>query len=68
MPQWSDLVVWDGIHEVDITRVQMLAFTVLAAVFMILKIVDDNQIPTVSDGIILLMGEKRLEWRRRYGH
>ncbi|HXZ67313.1 MAG TPA: fibronectin type III domain-containing protein, partial [Alphaproteobacteria bacterium] len=55
-PKWSDLVVWDGIHELDITRVQMLLFTVVAAVFVVLKIGDEGIIPTIPDSIVLLMG------------
>ncbi|HEY2069395.1 MAG TPA: fibronectin type III domain-containing protein [Rhizomicrobium sp.] len=56
MPRWSDLVVWDGQHELDITRVQMLVFTVLAAIFVVLKIGDDSAIPQIPDSVILLMG------------
>jgi hypothetical protein len=56
IPKWSDLVVWDGYHEIDITRVQMLVFTVLAAGFVVLKIGDDSAIPNIPDGIVLLMG------------
>lgn len=56
MPRWSDLVVWDGIKEVDITRVQMLAFTVLAAGFVVLKIGTDGDIPVIPDGILTLIG------------
>jgi Fibronectin type III domain len=55
-PRWSDLVVWDGQHELDITRVQMLVFTVLAAIFVVVKIGDDGAIPNIPDSIILLMG------------
>jgi hypothetical protein len=55
-PKWSDLVVWDGTGEIDITRVQVLAFTVLAAIFVALKIGDENAIPTIPDGIMALMG------------
>jgi len=55
-PKWSDLVVWDGTSEIDITRVQMLVFTVLAAAFFVIKMVDENAIPVIPDGIVLLMG------------
>jgi hypothetical protein len=56
VPKWSDLVIWDGNAEIDITRLQMLVFTVLAAAFVALKIGDEGAIPTIPDGIILLMG------------
>jgi hypothetical protein len=49
-------VVWDGTSEIDITRVQMLVFTVLAAAFVVIKMVDENAIPVIPDGIVLLMG------------
>jgi hypothetical protein len=55
-PKWSDLVVWDGTSEIDITRVQMLVFTVLAAAFVVIKMVDEDAIPVIPDGIVLLMG------------
>ena len=53
-PKWSDLVVWN--ETIDITRVQMLVFTVLAAAFVAIKICDESTIPAIPDGIILLMG------------
>lgn len=55
-PEWSDLVVWADGNDIDITRLQMLVFAVLAAGFVALKICDDNAFPTIPDGIILLMG------------
>jgi hypothetical protein len=56
IPTWSDLVASDGGGEIDITKVQMLVFTVLAALFVTLKIGDDSAIPTIPDGMIILMG------------
>ena len=56
VPHWSDLVVWDGIGELDITRVQMFVFTVIAATFVAIKIADENVIPTIPDSIVVLMG------------
>src|SRR5262249_8889979 len=38
VPRWADLVIWDGINEIDVTRVQMLLFTVITAGFVLLKI------------------------------
>jgi hypothetical protein len=34
----------------------MLVFTVLAAIFVVVKIGDDGAIPNIPDSIILLMG------------
>lgn len=55
-PRWSDLIVWDGQNEVDVTRVQMLFFTLIAAFFVILAIVNDRGIPSIPDGITQLLG------------
>ncbi len=55
-PSWSDLVVWDGVGEIDITRFQMLTFTALAAMFVVINIVDQSRIPDIPDSIVLLMG------------
>jgi hypothetical protein len=55
-PSWSDLVVWDGIGEIEITRVQMLTFTALAAMFVVINIVDESRIPDIPNSIVLLMG------------
>ena len=56
VPHWSDLVVWDGIGELDITRVQMLVFTMVAAAFVAIKIADESAIPAIPDSIVVLMG------------
>ncbi|MDR3534697.1 MAG: fibronectin type III domain-containing protein [Rhodopila sp.] len=53
-PQWSDLVVDGG--EVDVTRTQMLLFTVITAVFVAMKLFDESQIPEIPNGILTLMG------------
>ena len=61
-PQWSDLVItmdWvDGKHvpTVDVTRVQMLFFTLITATFVLLKVVTSFDIPPVPDGFLTLMG------------
>lgn len=56
-PQWSDLVVTgNGTEEVDVTRVQMLLFTVIAAIFVTLKLVNGSQIPDIPPGILTLIG------------
>ena len=55
-PKWADLVVWDGKHEVDVTRVQVLMFTLVTAGFVILRIGTKNEIPEIPASIVLLMG------------
>ena len=44
-PRYADLIIWDGRNEVDVTRIQMLLFTVIAAGFVLLQIWRDNAIP-----------------------
>jgi chitodextrinase len=56
VPKWADLVIWDGINEIDVTRVQMLLFTVITAGFVLVKIADNNVIPDIPLGILTLMG------------
>ncbi len=56
-PRWSDLVVAvDGTGRVDVTRVQMLFFTLVSAGFVAVKVLATYQIPTVPEGYLLLMG------------
>jgi hypothetical protein len=55
-PQFMDLVVWDGTHEIDVTRLQMLFFTLVAAMFVAVKVVAENEIPDIPQGLLLLMG------------
>jgi hypothetical protein len=56
-PQWADLVVsGDGRGEIDVTRAQMLFFTLVAAVFVGLKVLASYVIPDIPQGILLLMG------------
>jgi hypothetical protein len=56
-PRWSDLVMaGNGRKEVDVTRVQMLLFTVIAAIFVTLKLVVSSQIPDIPPGILMLIG------------
>ena len=56
IPRWSDLVFWAGTSEVDVPRVQMLAFTILAAGFVALKIGDESIIPEIPNSVVILMG------------
>lgn len=51
---WSDLVVLDG--GVDVTRIQMLIFTLISAAFVMLKVIVDYQITDVPQNFVLLMG------------
>jgi hypothetical protein len=56
-PQWADLVVKQaGTSEIDVTRVQMLFFTVISALFVAMKVVSSYTIPVIPDGFLLLMG------------
>lgn len=56
-PRWSDLVVTgDRLREVDVTRVQMLLFTLIAAIFVSIKRLNENQIPDIPAGILTLIG------------
>jgi hypothetical protein len=56
-PQWADLIIkMDGTDEIDVTRVQMLFFTVVSALFVGMKIVTSYTIPDIPQGFLLLMG------------
>jgi hypothetical protein len=57
VPKWSDLVIAsDGQNEIDVTRVQMLFFTAIVALFVTLRILVSDEIPAIPDGYLLLMG------------
>ncbi len=53
-PQWSDLVVVDG--TIDLTRVQMLIFTLISAGFVGLQVLVTYTIPEIPTNFLLLMG------------
>ena len=56
-PEWSDLVVPDRTtREVDVTRLQMLAFTLITAAFVLVKVVVDYEIPAIPSSFLVLMG------------
>lgn len=56
-PRWSDLVIaGGGSNEIDVTRLQMLLFTLIAAVFVAMKVFDQSQIPEIPSGMLSLMG------------
>lgn len=56
-PAWADLVVPDRqTGEIEVTRVQMLAFTLIVAAFVVVKVVVDYEIPTIPESFLVLMG------------
>ena len=57
-PRWSDLVVNDvnGRREFDISRVQMLYFTLVTATFVVMRVVTTYVIPEIPQGFLILMG------------
>ena len=55
-PRWSDLVTSGDDGEIDVTRLQMLFFTVITALFVTIKIVASYTIPEIPDGFLVLMG------------
>jgi hypothetical protein len=56
-PLWSDLVMEEvkG-RELDVTRVQMLYFTLVTAVFVALMVATSYEIPEIPEGYLILMG------------
>jgi hypothetical protein len=56
-PKWSDLVTdTDRPAEIDVTRVQMLFFTIISAVFVAVNIIDTGTIPVIDNTYVTLMG------------
>jgi hypothetical protein len=56
-PEWSDLVAPNRqTREIDVTRLQMLAFTLITAAFVVIKVVVDYEIPTIPANFLILMG------------
>ena len=56
-PKWSDIVTdTDRPAEIDVTRVQMLFFTVISAFFVGLKIIGTGLIPDIDPAYVTLMG------------
>ncbi len=43
-------------RELDVTRVQMLFFTLITAVFVVLKVMTSYEIPIIPEGFLILMG------------
>jgi hypothetical protein len=56
-PQWADLLVASReTGEIDVTRLQMLGFTVVTATFVVIKVVVSFEIPEIPDNFLVLMG------------
>ena len=56
-PIFSDLVIGlDGKQEIDVSRVQMLFFTVIVAIFVVLRVITSGTIPAIPDSFLVLMG------------
>jgi hypothetical protein len=53
-PQWADLVITGG--QIDVTRVQMIFFTEMCALFVPLKVGATDAIPEIPANYLLLMG------------
>jgi len=58
LPRWSDLAISDvdGHRQIDVTRVQMLYFTVITAIFVVMKVLTSYVIPEIPEGFQILMG------------
>jgi hypothetical protein len=56
-PEWSDLIIPDRAkQEIDVTRLQMLTFTLITAAFVLIKVVVDYEIPQIPANFLMLMG------------
>jgi hypothetical protein len=57
MPEWSDLIIPNrATQEIDVTRLQMLAFTLITAAFVLIKVIVDYEIPSIPANFLVLMG------------
>lgn len=54
-PRWSDLLLGDD-GQIDMTRVQMLFFTLISAAFVMMTVATRMVIPQVPENYLLLMG------------
>ena len=43
-------------RELDVTRAQMLLFTLVTAVFVAVKVITSYEIPDIPEGFLILMG------------
>ena len=57
-PAWAQMLQsqTDGNVEIDVTRVQMLVFTIVTAAFVAIKVAVSYSIPEIPDNFLLLMG------------
>ena len=56
-PEWADMLIPNRrTGDIDITRVQMLAFTLISAAFVLVKVIVDYEIPEIPMNFLLLMG------------
>jgi hypothetical protein len=56
-PRWSDLIMEENKgRELDVTRVQMLLFTLATAGFVAVRVITSGQIPEIPEGFLILMG------------
>lgn len=62
-PKWSDLIFNESVkddgsvtREIDVARYQMLLFTLITAVFVLMNVVTSYVIPEISTGFLTLMG------------
>jgi hypothetical protein len=63
IPKWSDLIVSESVkddgtrtREVDVARFQMLLFTLITAVFVLINVLTTYVIPEISVGFQTLLG------------
>jgi hypothetical protein len=58
-PQWTQLLKNTGATddtEIDVTRIQMLIFTLISAVFVGVKVAVSYEIPDIPENFLVLMG------------
>ncbi len=63
IPKWSDLLINQTVtdqgvvaQEIDVTRIQMLLFTLVTAVFVLITVATTYVIPEIPSGFVTLMG------------
>ncbi len=54
-PNWRDLIA-SADDQIDVTRLQMLFFTVLIALFVVIHVIDGFQIPEIPTSFLQLIG------------
>lgn len=57
LPNWAQLLQKDALTQnIDVTRVQMLIFTLITAAFVAIKVAASYSIPEIPDNFLVLMG------------